>query len=147
MNAIASENIKAFKLSTGESVNPAELEKQISDVCHYVKYVVVKGEGEDQPYAIIFPDKKQLEHPDYSLTPEEGCFCPRNLDELGRCLTGCLNRVNKGLDQKLKCAAIADADLIDLDKSDNHQLIDKLKKMYSENIASDEEVYVVRLKQ
>ncbi len=150
MNTNVSENVRVFKLSNGETVNPVDLEKQITDVCHYVKYVVVTGEGEDQPYALIFPDKKLLSSPEYAESPPEGCFYPRTIAELGKCLNGCLATVNNGLktadsSHQLKCAAIVNVDLSDQIKGDNRQIIDKLKKMYAENISSNEEVYVIKL--
>lgn len=150
---------RIFKLSNGEKVIPTDLEKAIETKCHYVQYAVVSGSGEDHPVALIFPNKKLLENPDYELTPEEGCFCPRSLNELGRCLTGCLEDANSSIGQKfskIKSAAVILDDL----SVDNHTLtpsmkmapknvIEKykahLKNLYGDQVPVDEEVYIIEL--
>ena len=72
------------------------------------------GGGKEYPVALLFPNKKELEHPNYELSPEDGCFCPRNLNELKKCLHGCIHDANCGLNQKfskVKYAMIIDDDL------------------------------------
>ncbi len=145
MNAAFPENIGAFRLSNGETVYRDELERQIGEVCHYIRYVIISSETEDQPVAIIFPDKKQLDAPGYKLTPEEGCFCPRTIEELGKCLTGCIGKINGALKPRLKYTAIVDTDPPVKYKDDNSGLRARLQKMFAENITTDKEVYVVRL--
>ena len=41
MNTIEPLENKIYKLSTGEKVNPDEIENLVEKTCHYVKYVVV----------------------------------------------------------------------------------------------------------
>ena len=150
---------RIFKLSNGEKVIPTDLEKQIELKCHYVQYAVVSGSGEEHPVALIFPNKKLLENPDYELTPEEGCFCPRSLNELGRCLTGCLHIANNNIGQKfakVKSAAII-MDELSLDsktltpsmKMAPKNVLEKykahLQNLYGDNVPVDEEVYVIEL--
>ena len=89
---------QVFKLSTGEKVNNAEIEKLIENTCHYVKFVTLSDGENENHVALIFPNIELLNNPSYKLTPDEGCFCPRNLTELGRCLSGCMNNVNKQLE-------------------------------------------------
>ncbi|MBI3136912.1 MAG: AMP-binding protein [Bacteroidetes bacterium] len=152
---------RIFKLSNGEKVIPTDLEKQIELKCHYVQYAIVSGSGEDHPVALIFPNKKLLETPDYELTPEEGCFCPRNLNELGRCLTGCLHIANDSIGQKfskVKSAAII-MDELSLDhktltpsmKMAPKNVLEKYKahllNLYGENVPVEEEVYVIHLEE
>lgn len=150
---------RIFKLSNGEKVIPTDLEKAIELKCHYVQYAVVSGSGEEHPVALIFPNKKLLERPDYELSPEEGCFCPRSLNELGRCLTGCLAMANDSLKQKfakVKSAAI----ILDELSLDNNTLtpsmkvapknvVERYKKhllnLYGEKVPVEEEVYVIEL--
>jgi len=150
---------RIFKLSNGEKVVPTDLEKAIGLKCHYVQNVIVSGSGEDQPVALIFPNKKLLKKPDYQLSPEEGCFCPRNLNELGRCLKGCLNDANNEINQKfskIKSAAIIDDEL----SLENQTLTpsmkvapnnvikkykDYLENMFGKEVPVEEEVYVVKL--
>lgn len=150
---------RIFKLSNGEKVIPTDLEKQIELKCHYVQYAIVSGSGEEHPVALIFPNKKLLENPDYELTPEEGCFCPRSLNELGRCLTGCLEIANKNIGQKfakVKSAAVI-MDELSLDnktltpsmKVAPKNVVEKYKShllnLYGENVPVDEEVYIIEL--
>lgn len=152
---------RIFKLSNGEKVIPTDLEKAIERQCHYVQYAVVSGSGEEYPVALIFPNKKLLNQPDYELTPDEGCFCPRNINELGRCLTGCLHTANESIGQKfakVKAAAIIAEDL-SLDsntltpsmKVAPKNVIDKyrhhLHALYGDKVPVDEEVYLIELEQ
>lgn len=150
---------RIFKLSNGEKVIPTDLEKAIELKCHYVQYAIVAGSGEEHPVALIFPNKKLLERPDFQLTPEEGCFCPRSLNELGRCLTGCLAMANDSIGQKfakVKSAAII-LDELSLDtntltpsmKVAPKNVVEKyrahLLNLYGENVPVDEEVYIIEL--
>jgi len=138
---------------------PTDLEQKIEKHCHYVQYAVVSGSGEEHPVALIFPNKKILETPDYEVTPEQGCFCPRNLNELGKCLRGCLHDANSSINQKfakIKSAAIINDELT-LDnntltpsmKMAPKNVVQKYKKhlsnLYGENVPVDEEVYVIEL--
>ncbi|MCC7331332.1 MAG: AMP-binding protein [Flavobacteriales bacterium] len=150
---------RIFKLSNGEKVIPTDLEKAIELKCHYVQYAVVSGSGEEHPVALIFPNKKLLNQPDYEYTPEEGCFCPRNLNELGRCLTGCLHLANESIGQKfakVKSAAI----ILDELSLDNNTLTPSMKvapknvveryknhllNLFGKNVPVEEEVYVIEL--
>lgn len=150
---------RIFKLSNGEKVIPTDLEKAIELKCHYVQYAVVTGSGEEHPVALIFPNKKLLEHPDYELSPEDGCFCPRSLNELGRCLTGCLSIANDSIGQKfakVKSAAI----ILDELSFENNTLTPSMKvapknvvekyrshlaNLYGDNVPVDEEVYIIEL--
>lgn len=150
---------RIFKLSNGEKVIPTDLEKAIELKCHYVQYAVVSGSGEEHPVALIFPNKKLLSRPDYELSPEEGCFCPRNLNELGKCLTGCLHIANESIGQKfakVKSAAII-LDELSLDsntltpsmKVAPKNVVEKyrshLLNLYGEKVPVEEEVYIIEL--
>jgi long-subunit acyl-CoA synthetase (AMP-forming) len=150
---------RIFKLSNGEKVVPTDLEKQIELKCHYVAYTVVSGSGRDYPVALIFPNKKILQNPDYEISPTEGCFRPRNLHELSRCLRGCLHDANCGIKQKfskIKGAAIINDELsIDgstltpsMKLAPNNVLAkykDHLNNLYGANVPVDEEVFVIEL--
>ena len=150
---------RIFKLSNGEKVVPTDLEKAIELKCHYVQYAVVSGNGEEHPVALIFPNKRLLENPDYTLTPEDGCFCPRSLNELGKCLTGCLEMANKSIGQKfakIKAAAVI-MDELSLEtqtltpsmKMAPKNVVEKykahLRNLYGGQVPVDEEVYVIEL--
>ncbi|MBV6442523.1 MAG: hypothetical protein DYG98_16155 [Haliscomenobacteraceae bacterium CHB4] len=150
---------RIFKLSNGEKVIPTDLERAIELKCHYVQYAIVAGNGEEHPVALIFPNKKLLEQPDYELSPDEGCFCPRTLNELGRCLTGCLEMANNSIGQKfanVKSAAVI-LDELSLDhntltpsmKMAPKNVLEKyrshLLNLYGESVPVEEEVYVIEL--
>lgn len=150
---------RIFKLSNGEKVIPSDLEKAIELNCHYVQYAIVAGSGEEHPVALIFPNKKLIDKPDYQLSPDEGCFCPRSLNELGRCLTGCLVKANDSIGQKfskVKSAAIIWDEL----SLDNNTLTPSMKvapknvvekyrshliNLYGSEVPVNEEVYIIEL--
>ena len=150
---------RIFKLSNGEKVIPSDLEKLIELKCHYISFAMVVGHGEEYPVALLFPNKKLIDQPDYSISPEEGCFCPRNLYELGRCLRGCLHDANCGIGQKfakIKAAMIIDDEL----SFDNGTLTSSMKlapknvlhayKAHLENVYGaqhpiDNEVFIIKL--
>ncbi len=150
---------RIFKLSNGEKVVPTDLEKVIELKCHYVQHVIISGSGEDHPVALIFPNKKLLEKPDYQLSPEDGCFCPRDLNELGRCLQGCLHDANCDIKQKfskIKSAAVINGELSLDDKTLTPSMkvapknvLEKYRShlinMYGGEVPVEEEVYVVEL--
>jgi len=150
---------RIFKLSNGEKVIPTDLEKLIELKCHYVSYAIVAGKEKDYPVALIFPNKKLLEDPDYEITPFGGCFCPRNLNELGKCLSGCLQEANSSIQQKfskIKYAAIVD-DILSLEKNTltpslklaPTEVLRKYKNhlntLYKENVPLEEDIYIIEL--
>ena len=150
---------RIFKLSNGEKVVPSDLEKLIELKCHYISFAMVVGSGEEYPVALLFPNKKLLERPDYAVSPEEGCFCPRSLNELGRCLRGCLHDANCGIGQKF--AKIKSAMIIDDELSLEKGTLTPSMKVAPRNVVSayhahlenlygaenpvDNEVYIIRL--
>jgi len=150
---------RIFKLSNGEKVIPTDLEKAIQLKCHYIQHVIISGSGEDHPVALIFPNKNMLLSPDYQVSPEEGCFCPRDLHELTKCLHGCLHDTN--CDIKQKFSKIKSATLIDGELSlDDRTLTPSMKvapnkvleiyktqlnNLYGKNVPIEEDVYIVEL--
>ena len=150
---------RIFKLSNGEKVIPTDLEQAIELKCHYVQYAVVSGSGEEHPVALIFPNKNLLTNPDYEMTPEDGCFCPRSLNELGKCLTGCMHIANNNIGQKFAKVKSAAIIMDELKLEDNtltpsmkmapKNVVEKykahLKNMYGDDVPVTEEVYVIEL--
>jgi len=146
-------------LPGGEVVDTNQLEFEIRKICHYVEYVVICLKDGELPVAMIFPNRKLLANPDYEKSPEEGCFCPRNLTELGRCLTGCMNTMNNLLmkgsakvysaiiinsplsveDGTLTPALKTNAEII-LEKYGNH-----LKNLFGGNFPVSEESFKMKL--
>ncbi|MEW6467668.1 MAG: AMP-binding protein [Bacteroidota bacterium] len=150
---------RVFKLTNGEKVMPAEIEELIQSKCHYLTYALVIGGGREYTVALLFPNKKALDHPNYELSPDEGCFCPRSLSELKKCLHGCLKDANCGLGNKF--SRIKYAMLIDDELSiEGSTLTPSMKiaparimntyKAHIENLYGQEnklshEVYIIRL--
>ncbi|MBC8266670.1 MAG: AMP-binding protein [Flavobacteriales bacterium] len=150
---------RIFKLSNGEKVIPTDLEKIIEKKCHYVQYVIVSGTGNDYPVALIFPNQNLLKNPDYQKSPEDGCFCPRNINEFGRCLQGCLKQSNDELKQKfakIKKAVVLDSSLSLEDntltpsmKMAPKNVLEKYKSyylnMYGEQLSTEDNLYIIDL--
>ncbi len=84
---------KSNTVSTADKVITSDMKMLIEGKCHYVSSTILVGAGEDSPVAFLFPNH-QLERPEYNISPLDGCFCPRDMDELNKCLTGCLNDAN-----------------------------------------------------
>ena len=150
---------RIFKLSNGEKVIPSDLERAIEGNCHYVSFAVVSDSGQDYPVALLFPNRRQLDNPDYSVTPLDGCLCPRNLEELQHCLRGCLKNANCSIGQKfskVRKAVIVDDDL-SLEKSTLTPSMkvapvkvletyrEHLDHLYDDTGMPPEDAYVIRL--
>ncbi|HPQ08614.1 MAG TPA: AMP-binding protein [Bacteroidia bacterium] len=156
---IISRKDRIFKLSNGEKVIPSDIEKLLEKKCHYVACSIVYGSGKEYPIALIFPNSKFFQNPIYDKTPEDGCFCPRNINELGRCLSGCLNDVNCDIHQKfskIKIAAIINKELSIDDntltpslkpspKNIIQKYFDLISKLYSNKVPDDKDIYVIIL--
>ncbi|HQQ94280.1 MAG TPA: hypothetical protein PLQ93_06985 [Bacteroidia bacterium] len=95
MKAYKPVNYRVFRLSDGSEVNAGAIEKLIEGTCRYVKHAVVAENESRKLVAFIIPDTALFKHPDYALTANDGCFCPRSLHELGKCLSGCMKRANE----------------------------------------------------
>ncbi len=102
-----SNNIANFNFSGKGKLSSEEVTDLLMGTCHYVDYVEFTQNSKQQLVALIFPDKMLLNNPDYKKSPEEGCFCPRSLDEVGRCLTGCLGKVNNEIDNQKTTISLA----------------------------------------
>jgi len=150
---------RIFKLSNGEKVIPSDLEKAIELQCHYVQYVIVSGSGEEYPVALIFPNKTLLNQQDKKEALNGKCACPKSLEELGKCLSGCLHTANESIGQKfskIKAAAVIGEELSlesntltpsmkvapnnVIEKYRNHLLA-----LYGKDVPIEEEVYMVPL--
>lgn len=141
---------KVYKLTDGSEVDSNQVEKLIQDTCHYVKYVVINQNDKNENVAFIFPDKNLYNNPDYLLAPNdnEGCFCPRNLDELGRCLTGCMKKVNlsfENIEDKFSNAIILSGENEIENEVEKYKNI--LKNSLGNEISDDEVYYIKNLKE
>ena len=87
------------ELVTTENLIATDIKMVIEGKCHYISSSIIVGAGQDYPVAILFPND-QMQHPQYDISPLDGCFCPRDVQELNKCLTGCLNDANCEIGQK-----------------------------------------------
>jgi hypothetical protein len=97
--------------SKKEDIMAAEIKMIIGGKCHYISFISTIGLGGDHPAAILFPKTDFFRHPEFEITPLEGCFCPRDVRELGKCLSGCLHDANCHIGRrfsKIKSFLIAD---------------------------------------
>jgi len=90
---------EGFRMGSEDTIASA-MQVVIEGKCHYISSSLIMGAGGNYPVAILFPDTNFLSHPDYQISPMEGCFCPRDLQELGKCLNGCLNDANCEIGQR-----------------------------------------------
>ena len=155
MNVFTSIDDKVLKLPNGQLVEPEKLEKEIGRICHYVHHVALAVKDGKYLVAMIFPNKALFSNPDYEISPEEGCFCPRNLKELGKCLSGCMHTINLKLlpgYAKINSAVIVNSELSLTDGTLTPELNiipanvikiykDHLKNLFGEKIPVKEEVF------
>lgn len=150
---------RIFKLTNGEKVIPSEMEMLIQTKCHYITFAVICGKGKEYPVALLFPNKNALQRPNYEVSPDEGCFCPRSINELGKCLHGCLRDANCGLTEKfskIKYAMLID-DELSIEKNTltpsmkvaPNKLMDAYKahieNLYGAKNQISEDVYIIKL--
>ncbi len=159
MNNFTAIDESKLTLPNGHSVDTELLEKEIKRICHYVHYVVLALKDGKTLVAMIFPNRSLFTNPDYEKSPEEGCFCPRNLKELGKCLSGCMHSINMKLlpgSEKIDSAVIVNADLLaeagmidpgaEVNKNNviarynNH-----LKNLFGDKLPVNEEVFNMKL--
>lgn len=148
---------RVFKLSNGEKVHATELENTLQQFCHYISFTVVEGAGQSFPVALLFPNKNLLDHPNYLRTPMDDCFCPRSLQELSKCLRGCMNDANSEIQtkfSKVKYALLVDDELsiengtltpsmkVSAKKVVN-KYKDSLQKIFREKKPREDEVYLI----
>lgn len=100
-NVLVLENKKDSKkdLAAVENLIATDIKMVIEGKCHYISSSIIIGAGGEFPVAILFPND-QLQNPKYDISPLDGCFCPRDVQELNKCLTGCLNDANCEIGQK-----------------------------------------------
>jgi len=77
----------------------ADIKLVIEGKCHYISTSLIVGADQDYTVAIVFPNN-QMEKPHYEISPLDGCFCPKDMNELNKCLTGCLHDANSQIGQK-----------------------------------------------
>ena len=151
---------RIFKLLNAEKVVPTKIEGDILGKCHYISYAFVEGNGRNYPVALLFPNKNLLNRPEGSIDLDmEDCSCPKNLDDLSKCLKNCLTDVNCGLKKKflrIRAAMLIDSELSVETKTltpsmkpafNNVKGIYKahIEKLYGADTESKEPVYIINL--
>ena len=91
---ISKQIISKPEFSPTERLITSDIKVMIEGKCHYISFTSIIGGGGENPVAILFPNTYFLSHPDYEISPLEGCFCPRDHQELVKCLNGCLKDAN-----------------------------------------------------
>jgi long-subunit acyl-CoA synthetase (AMP-forming) len=130
-------NDRIFKLSNGEKIVSADIEKALQGACPYLTFVVTEGRGEEYPIALLFPNRGLLSDHDHEAEDQgiEGCVCPRSLDDLAQCLQGCLMEANETISPKF--ARVPYAILIDEELSiDSGTLTPSMKVIPDKVIAA-----------
>lgn len=101
-NAFVLKNQKAINARSevvNENLISRDIKMMIEGKCHYLSSSIIVGADSDYPVAIVFPNN-QMKEPQYQISPLDGCFCPKDMNELNKCLTGCLNDANCAIGEK-----------------------------------------------
>lgn len=159
MNIFTLVDNKVNNLANGQLVDTDYLAKEITNICHYVQHVVIGLRDNKYLFALIFPNQSLFKKPDYTKIPEEGCFCPRNMNELGKCLSGCIESLNSTLPKgyaKIHSAMIINTELSVLDSTLTPALhtipenvmtkySDHIKNLFGEKIPVKEESFKMKI--
>jgi hypothetical protein len=139
------------ELTSGDPADIFDIEKRILYICRYVKYAVIKKAEHGQTIALNFPNKKLFDHPDYVRSSEEGCFSPRSIKKIGKCLAGCLEDLNQSFREsslKIYAAVIINHDLPADGSFSREQELEKynllLEEISSGYSSSDKEIYFMK---
>ena len=95
-------NDRIFKLSNGEKIVSADIERALQSACPYLTFVVIEGRGEEFPVALLFPNRGLLNEQTHEADhpASEGCICPNSLEDLSQCLHDCLVDANETISPK-----------------------------------------------
>ena len=89
---------RVIRLKNGYIIDPEEFNNFMKLNCEYIQYIVVAGNEKYYPLALIFPHLKLFLDTDFKGSLIEGCYYPKNMDAIGKCMTGCMRLVNNELD-------------------------------------------------
>ncbi len=85
---------RIFKLNNGEKVFPSVLERNIGNLCKFIKHAYVFGAGQDHPVALLFPNYELLDSKGIGVLDESACNHPETSDMLATCFSKCLHKIN-----------------------------------------------------
>ncbi len=129
-------NDRIFKLSNGEKIVSADVERALQSACPYLTFVVIEGRGEEFPVALLFPNRGLLDgHTHESEHPvSRGCLCPTSLEDLSQCLHDCLIEANETISPKF--ARVPYAILVDDDLSIDRGTLTPSMKVIPDKVIS-----------
>ena len=105
---------RVFKLSNGEKVFPSVMERNIGNLCKFIKHAYIFGAGQDHPCALLFPNRELLDSDEISILDEAECVHPDKSDTLTECFSRCLHKINCHQDvkfERIQKAMIIDEEL------------------------------------
>ena len=105
---------RIFKLNNGEKVFPSMLERNIGNLCKFIKHAYIFGAGQDHPVALLFPNYELLDSTGISVLDESECNHPGTSDLLTTCFSECLHKINRHLNvdfERIEKAVLIDQEL------------------------------------
>jgi long-subunit acyl-CoA synthetase (AMP-forming) len=131
---------RVFKLSNGEKVFPSQIERNIGNLCKFIKHAYIFGTGQDHPYALLFPNRELLDSDEISILDEAECVHPDEMGSLNACFSRCLHKIN--CHQNVKFEHIEKAILIDQDLTLEKDELTPSFKIIARNIEKNYEDYI-----
>lgn len=131
---------RVFKLSNGEKVFPSIIERNIGNLCKFIKHAYIFGAGQDHPCALLFPNKELLESEEISALDDVHCEHPDKSDTLTACFSRCLHKIN--CHQNVKFEHIQKAIIIDEELTIERDELTPSFKIIARNIEKNYREYI-----
>ncbi|MFZ1729376.1 MAG: AMP-binding protein [Bacteroidota bacterium] len=131
---------RVFKLSNGEKVFPSMLERNIGNLCKFIKHAYIFGAGQDHPCALLFPNRELLDSDEISVLDEVECVHPDKSDSLTACFSRCLHKIN--CHQDVKFEHIQKAIIIDQELTLERDELTPSFKIIARNIEKNYKEYI-----
>ncbi len=131
---------RGFKLSNGEKVFPGRIERNIGDLCKFIKHAYIFGAGQDHPCALLFPNKELLNSDEISALDDMECSHPDHNDSLTTCFSRCLHKIN--CHQNVKFEHIQKAIIIDQELTLENDELTPSFKIIPRNIEKNYKEYI-----
>ena len=87
---------KIFLAPDGSFVGTADIAHQIERKCPYVSRVVLATKN-DRDLAALVVRKANVPAAEHLEQQKKGCFCPSDIEGLGRCLSECMDEINESI--------------------------------------------------
>ncbi len=131
---------RVFKLSNGEKVFPSMIERNIGNLCKFIKHAYIFGAGQDHPCALLFPNRELLDSDEISILDEADCVHPDKSDSLTVCFSRCLHKIN--CHQSVKFEHIQKAMIIDQELTLERDELTPSFKIIARNIEKNYKEYI-----